>query len=261
MAKRMRLPNGFGQISYLRSQRLRKPYRAMVTVGKTPEGRPICKILKPEGYFQTYNEAYAALMEYNKCPYDLTNSVTFKEVYEKWFEKYQLNKSLSAVRAVEREFDLCGEIWDLDLREVRPYHIKSCMDKTDSPKYKKGIRYLFQEVLSLGMECGAVEVNVARDYSPKISNEGKKKVSDHTVFTEEELEKLWNDRSDPISKAILIQCYTGFRPKELCSLRKENIKNEYFIGGMKTVAGKDRVVPIIEKIKGLVEEAADHDGE
>ena len=33
--KRMRLPNGFGQISKITGQRLRKPYRAMVTVGKT----------------------------------------------------------------------------------------------------------------------------------------------------------------------------------------------------------------------------------
>lgn len=46
--KHMRLPNGFGQISKLKNQRLRKPYRAMVTVGKTDTGRPICKLLKPE---------------------------------------------------------------------------------------------------------------------------------------------------------------------------------------------------------------------
>ena len=35
--KRKRLPNGFGQISELKGQSLRKPFRAMVTVGKTPE--------------------------------------------------------------------------------------------------------------------------------------------------------------------------------------------------------------------------------
>ena len=32
--KRMRLPNGFGQISQLKGNNLRKPFRAMVTVGK-----------------------------------------------------------------------------------------------------------------------------------------------------------------------------------------------------------------------------------
>ena len=66
--KRRRLPNGFGQISEIKNRNLRNPFRAMVTVGKTPEGRPICKPLKPESYFPTYNDAYAALVEYNKNP-------------------------------------------------------------------------------------------------------------------------------------------------------------------------------------------------
>ena len=55
--KRRRLPNGFGQISEIKNRNLRNPFRAMVTVGKTPEGRPICKPLKPESYFSTYNES------------------------------------------------------------------------------------------------------------------------------------------------------------------------------------------------------------
>ena len=48
-----RLPNGFGRITKISGQNLRNPYRAMVTIGKTPEGRPISKILKPKGYFKT----------------------------------------------------------------------------------------------------------------------------------------------------------------------------------------------------------------
>ena len=64
--KRRRLPNGFGQISEIKGRNLRKPFRAMVTVGKTDTGKPICKPLKPDSYFPTYNDAYAALVEYNK---------------------------------------------------------------------------------------------------------------------------------------------------------------------------------------------------
>ena len=63
--KHRRLPNGFGQISEIKGRNLRKPFRAMVTVGKTEEGRPICKPLKPQSYFKTYNEAYEALFEFN----------------------------------------------------------------------------------------------------------------------------------------------------------------------------------------------------
>ena len=86
--KRRRLPNGFGQISEIKGRNLRKPFRAMVTVGKTSNGRPICKPLKPESFFPTYNDAYAALVEYNKNPYDLEASMTVKELYERWSTEY-----------------------------------------------------------------------------------------------------------------------------------------------------------------------------
>ena len=69
--KRKRLPNGFGTISELKNQNLRKPFRALVCVGKNFYGKPIYKSLKPETYFKTYNDAYAALLEYHKNPYDL----------------------------------------------------------------------------------------------------------------------------------------------------------------------------------------------
>ena len=82
--KRRRLPNGFGQISRIKNQNLRNPFRAMITVGKTSSGRPICKPLKPESYFPTYNDAYAALVAYHKNPYDLDSDITLKELFERW---------------------------------------------------------------------------------------------------------------------------------------------------------------------------------
>lgn len=79
--RRRRLPNGFGQISELKTRNLRKPFRAMVTVGKDAHGKPICKLLKPVSYFETYNEAYQALMEYNKHPYDIAADITIYRVH------------------------------------------------------------------------------------------------------------------------------------------------------------------------------------
>lgn len=53
---------------------------------------------------------------------------------------------------------------------------------------------------------------------------------------------------------ILIQCYSGWRPKELGLLKVEDvdIENWTFKGGIKTKAGTDRVVPVHPKIKELV---------
>ena len=96
--KRRRLPNGFGQISEIKNRNLRNPFRAMISVGKDSNGRPICKPLKPESYFPTYNDAYAALVEYNKNPYDLEPSITMKELYEKWVAEYE--KTVKSTRSV-----------------------------------------------------------------------------------------------------------------------------------------------------------------
>lgn len=42
--KRKRLPNGFGQITKIKNNNLRNPYRAMVTVGKDFYGKPIVNL-------------------------------------------------------------------------------------------------------------------------------------------------------------------------------------------------------------------------
>lgn len=83
--KRPRLPNGFGQISEIKNKNLRKPFRAMVSIGTKENGRPMCKLLQPEAYFATYNEAYEALVKYHTNPYDLDKNITLEELYDRWF--------------------------------------------------------------------------------------------------------------------------------------------------------------------------------
>ena len=65
-------------------------------------------------------------------------------------------------------------------------------------------------------------------------------------FPEEDIEILFRNDRDRIAKASLILAYTGFRIGEFLSLDKfKNIdlKKCCIIGGSKTDAGKDRIVP------------------
>ena len=64
---RRRLPNGFGQISEIKNRNLRNPYRVMVTVGKTDNGRPICRLLKPQTYMNLSGESIRAALDYYKA--------------------------------------------------------------------------------------------------------------------------------------------------------------------------------------------------
>jgi len=63
--------------------------------------------------------------------------------------------------------------------------------------------------------------------------------------------------ADIIDKMILVQCYTGMRPTEMLIVKKSDVRLEehYFTGGIKTKAGKNRIIPIHPKIEPIIREA------
>lgn len=267
--KHRRLPNGFGQISEIKNRNLRNPFRAMVTVGKTPEGRPICKPLKPESYFSTYNDAYAALVEYNKNPYDLEPSITVKELYEKWTNDYfKTLKSETSVRTITSAWAYCSSVYKMRVSDIRARHIKGCMDegvaiikgeeRKPSANIKSRIKSLFNLMLDYALEYEIVDKNYSRTFnvSDDIINEKESTKRGHIPFNENEMNLLWeNVDSIPYVDVILIQCYSGWRPQELGLIKIDNVnlKDSTFIGGMKTEAGTNRIVPIHPRIRNLVE--------
>lgn len=70
-------------------------------------------------------------------------------------------------------------------------------------------------------------------------------------FTHDELQILWNNKTNPIVEMILIMCYSGFRITEIVKL-DVNLEEKYFHGGIKTRYGKDRDVPIYSQIYDMV---------
>lgn len=267
-SRRKRLPNGFGQISKVKGQNLRKPFRAMVSVGKNSKGRPICKLLKPEAYFSTYNEAYEALIEYNKNPYDLDAAMTVKELYEKWTDEYfKKLSSSSSIRTITSAWAYCSSIYDMRASDVRARHIKGCIDEgtanikgketKPSAGIKSRIKSMFNLMFDYALEYEIVDKNYARTFniSDDIVREKEEAKRGHIPFTNEEIDLLWkNINTIPYIDVLLIQCYSGWRPQELGLIEVKNVdlENRTFSGGIKTNAGKDRVVPIHPKIYNLV---------
>lgn len=70
-------------------------------------------------------------------------------------------------------------------------------------------------------------------------------------FSESDLRKLWQHKSDPIVEFLLIMCYSGYRISAYRTL-EVHLNEKYFKGGVKTAAGKERVVPIHSAILPLV---------
>lgn len=257
-SKRKRLPNGFGRITEIKNKNLRNRFRVCITTGIDNEGRYLYKILKPKGYFATYNEAYEALVEYHKNPYDLENDIKVGELYDKWLTQYsETIKNDSYLRGIKSAWARCESISNMRVADIRPRHIKGCMDLADSPNIKARIKSIMNLMLDYALEYEIVTVNYARtfDVSDGVLQEINEQKVDHIPFTEEEMNILWDNIDEPYVNIILFQCYTGMRPQELGLIEMGNVDldNNIFVGGMKTEAGINRIIPIHPKIQPIVQ--------
>ena len=271
--KRRRLPNGFGQISELKDRNLRKPFRVQVTIGKTDEGKMIVKPLKPVAYFETYNEAYQALLEYNKSPMLYNADITMEEIYEHWYPGYCESVEPGSSRHVKGAWNYCDSLKKMPIREVRARHIKQCIEegtaimngqeKHTTPVIRRTLKTMFTKMFDYAIEYEIVERNYAKDY--KLPKKDQKREEEdripHIPYTDEEIKILWDNVDKyPLVEIILFQCYSGWRPSEMGSLEVKNINMEEgtMVGGMKTEAGKNRIVPIHPRIRPFVENWYDY---
>lgn len=243
----MKLPNGYGSVTKLSGKR-RKPYACRITVEWTPEGKQIKKYI---GYYRTRQEAMKALSDYAQNPYDLAaHDLTFAELYERWAkvkfkgEKVPVQYSVSFAHA--------KPLHNMVFADIRKRHIQSVIDSLD-----KGFVTL-RRIKTLCMQMSKYAIDqelITTNYASLVELPKQQQSDIHQPFTPEEMDALWEMQDNPIVRIALILCYTGMRPIELLEIKKENIhwEERYVIGGVKTEAGKNRAIPISEKIKPLFE--------
>lgn len=256
--RRMRLPNGFGRITELHAN-LRNPYRVMVTVGFDKNGRPIGKLLKPQAYFATYNEAYTALIKYHENPADMAVTMTAEELYERWSAAHFPEVSYNTRRQYRLGWKYCEKLKGLGVREIRGRHIKACCENEAVPtNLKPLIKTLWTMLFRYALENEWVDRNYAKEVS--LSKTVHKQIAEnrtaHVSFSDEELIALWDNLYKvPGVDMVLIQCYMGWRPAELVSIEMDKIdlEQKIIVGGVKTDAGINRTVPIHSLIYPLVE--------
>lgn len=269
--KTMRLPNGYGTVRKM-SGRRRKPYAAMVNP------RLVINTETNKSYytydfldsFRTRAEAMDAIFKYKEAPYNVDNDITLKELYEKWEPMYFEEKKLSKVRqtSIKATWAYCTPLYNQKVRDITSgmlkEHIKSAhkIGTKGSEKGKKvkaspiimnNIKSLYNMLFDYALLLNIVHTNCSRNFTfskPEIaSREGN-------PFTDHELDILWGHVNDPDSYAdmILVQCYSGWRPDELITIKMDNVNMDKrtYTNGSKTEAGLSREVPIHSKIFELV---------
>lgn len=254
----MKNPNGFGSVYKLSGNR-RKPFIARVTAGWSPEGKQLYHTV---GYFASRKEANIALAEFNRSPYDVNaRKLTFSEVYEKWSDRRYAELSENRVKQFQSIYRSLSEFHEKPFADLRLVQLQAFFDRRTDIASASLTHYkmLLSQMYKYAMKHEIVEKN----YASFIEIRKTTKKAAHETFTKEEIATLWEHADKREVQIILVLIYTGMRIMELLSLKQENVfvEERYMIGGSKTEAGKDRLIPINKRILPFVKSWADPDTE
>ena len=249
----MKLPNGYGSVYRLKGNR-RNPYMVVLTQGYINTKMGLKRMRVTLGYFSTKKEALTALTNYHENPYDIkVETITFEELYERWSEEHfkKLNNK-SAIRTYTAAFKHSTPIHKMRFKDIRPNHLEGTIENAEvGDATKSRMKSMYNLMYRYAVKYDIIEKNYAElCNSVKVERKHIK-----VPFTIDEINLLWkNVDTIPFADMILVGIYTGFRPVELTMLKTEDVhlSEGYMVGGTKTKAGKNRIVPIHPMIEEII---------
>ena len=256
-----KLPNGYGNISYLGKGR-RRPYAVYPPATTRIQGNTVRP--KAIGYCETYEEARDLLTLYHKgldlpdVPIVKKTGPTFAEVYERYFEDKYGNGakklSESSRNSTQSAFKNAAVLHDRDFKSLTYADLQGVLDSCPL-KYAslELIKSLFKGMYRYAEKYDITDKDQSRHLEIRIPDD-----DEHGVpFSDADLDKIWSHASQDATgtaKRILVMIYSGFRVNAYSGLLVRLEPEWYFQGGLKTAAGKNRIVPIHSGIRAIVAE-------
>lgn len=271
--KTVRRPNGSGQIIRLGGTRSR-PFAVRVSSGYDERtGKPTVRYIS---YHANYVEAEAALVAYRNNPVAKPD-MTLKQLYEEWSAVKYRNLSYQTVANYEAAWKHLGRLGSMAVSIIRTGQLQLIIDTaTYIPPYKKGekkpeekplgrsslekIKALATLLFDYAVQNDIVDKNYAAFLTlPKANRTEKEAFSDMEVAQIEKAAQSGVKWAD----AVLTMICTGFRIEEFLTLTpfSVDLNAGTLTGGLKTDAGRNRVVPIHPKIRASVERWVSMGGE
>lgn len=194
------------------------------------------------GTFPTRTEAQKALERLTDQPINDKYNMTFAEVYERWAEVRSREVSEKMMGNYKLAFKQCSQLHDKKIRNLlRSDYQQAIIELENQGKSKSScdkLRVLLGQLGRWAMDEGITLTNPAQE----LTTTAKQK-STRNIFSEEEIQRI-KKSSLPAADIALILISCGCRPGELFKVPLVNCREDHFIGGSKTEAGKNRVIPI-----------------
>lgn len=244
----MKRANGTGSVVRLSGNR-RRPYAVRVSYLE----RPGLWRQRYLSYHRTAKEAQEALGQYLAHAEPKSMAVTLGDVYDQWSERKYQKAGQASISSYKASWARLQPLQDVemfrltidDLQKIIDQDAEQGLSKSSINNDKLLMKALFKHAMERDI--------VAKDYSAfvEIPTVGAK--YEKGAFTALQMEKLEQMVADnfPWADTVLMLCYTGFRISEFLQLTADSYHPEhggYFVGGLKTDAGRDRIVPIHPKV-------------
>lgn len=205
------------------------------------------------GAFATYTQAQAALDKYFNSTHIPYESLTVAQIYGKWSEKHFESLTRNGEQGYKTAWRYLDSIAGRKIAELKTADYQRCVDdcaKQFSRSQCAKVKQLCSQLCKYAAQNDIIDKNYAEYIALP-----KEEKTEKRIFSEAERAKLWEHSSDRSVQVILFMIYTGFRIGEVFTILKENVHlNEgYIIGGIKTEAGKNRLVPLPAQIPEIKE--------
>ena len=245
--KPLRLPNGFGCVTVLKGRR-RKPYQARTPIlgYRDGTGTPIQQSL---GCYETYAEAYQAVLDYNKNK-SAPSPITFAEVYAKAIDAMKRSgeeRAENTYKLYDSRFRSLAQLHDKPIADIRLSDLQQAIDNQPP---SKSTRNVTMAVCHLIYDYACKYDLCEKDYSAYLSANAPSTAPDpEKYFYDGELNIIKSlADTDETAMRLLVMCYTGFR---IAAYDTWEVHEGYVVGGVKQKRSKEykpRIVPIHPKI-------------
>lgn len=226
-----------------------------VTIGWDDEDGKLIRRARRKTGFATKNEAIAhiPLMRQDLPKQDM--NVKFKDLYRKWMDRHSEKVSQSTINCYKSAYKYFSSLYYVEIAKIRTEHLQKCIDECPhGTRTRENMKALGTSLWRYAMEHDIVDRNYAEYLYVK-----KEESAEKIAFSKEQLDTMWaNVETVPNIKFVLVLCYTGMRLSEMLAAMTENYNSAegYFITGVKTEAGKNRVITISPKIRPFFEDFA-----
>ena len=243
----MRNPNGYGSVVKLSGNR-RNPYVVRKTTGWSDLGYPVYNVI---GYCSTREAGMIVLAAYNANPYDIDKSkTTLEDLFKLWDETKGPKLKAANRGKLKSAYKHCSKLYKKIYKDIRSYHMQEVIDNCGKSYSTQGaIKSLFKHLDDFALETDVINKSYAQ-----LTTSEPIPPSNKIPFTDDEVNALWKIKDEPWVDSVLVFLYSGWRISELLGLKITDVDLDAgtMAGGVKTEAGKNRIVPIHSKILDLV---------